>query len=104
VEYGINYDVDQSPFYEMLPERFPNEEQMFEFMYSYEKELRPNESEESLNKTAQNMVKVGTFWLDKNRIKTLPRRRFPSYPSHICSGEFGAFCRWKFRQLALDFR
>jgi hypothetical protein len=58
VEYSINYDVDQPPYYEILPERFPTEEQMFEFMYSYEKELHATESEEQLKTTAENMVKV----------------------------------------------
>jgi hypothetical protein len=58
VEYSINYDVDQPPYYEMLPERFPTEKQMFEFMCNYERELRPDGPEEQLRKTAQNMVKV----------------------------------------------
>lgn len=57
VEYSINYDVDQPPYYEMLPERFPTEKQMFEFMCNYERELRPDGPEEQLRKTAQNMVK-----------------------------------------------
>ena len=58
VEYSINYGVDQPPFYELLPERFPSEEQMKNFMYSYEKELHPNASEKHLNEAAENMVKV----------------------------------------------
>ena len=58
MEYSINYDVDEYPYYEMLPERFPSEDQMFEFMCSYEKELHPKMPEEELEKKARNMVKV----------------------------------------------
>lgn len=65
VEYSINYEVDQYPFYEILPEKFPNEKQMYEFMYSYEKELHPNMREDRLLETALNMVKVGNSILIK---------------------------------------
>ncbi|KAL3103098.1 hypothetical protein niasHS_002284 [Heterodera schachtii] len=56
VEYSINYDNDEPPFYEMLPEKFPSEGQMLDFMYNYEKELHPNASEEHLWEIARSMV------------------------------------------------
>ncbi|CAK5033179.1 unnamed protein product [Meloidogyne enterolobii] len=57
VEYSINYDVDHAPFYEILPERFPTEEQMLEFMYSYEREANPKVSEEQLHERGKKMIK-----------------------------------------------
>lgn len=56
VEYSINYDVDHAPFYEILPERFPTEEQMLEFMYSYEREANPKVSEEQLHERGKKMI------------------------------------------------
>uniref|UniRef100_A0A914GU16 Choline/ethanolamine kinase n=1 Tax=Globodera rostochiensis TaxID=31243 RepID=A0A914GU16_GLORO len=57
VEYSINYDKDEPPFYEMLPEKFPSEKQMLEFMYNYEKELHPTAGEDHLREVAFAMVK-----------------------------------------------
>uniref|UniRef100_A0A915EVU1 Choline/ethanolamine kinase n=1 Tax=Ditylenchus dipsaci TaxID=166011 RepID=A0A915EVU1_9BILA len=57
VEYSINYDVDQAPYYETLPHKFPSEEQMTEFMFNYLKELNPNSEDKNLYVTAAEMVK-----------------------------------------------
>jgi hypothetical protein len=57
VEYSINYDVDSAPYYEMLPHKFPSEEQMTEFMFNYQKELQPNADDKSLYVMAAEMVK-----------------------------------------------
>lgn len=100
----MNYDVDQPPYYEMLPDQFPSDQQMFEFMYNYEKELHANADEEYLQKTARAMVEVGISERGIILQICLLRKRFPLFPFHTCFGEFGAFFRWKFRQLILDLR
>uniref|UniRef100_A0A914EH07 Choline/ethanolamine kinase n=1 Tax=Acrobeloides nanus TaxID=290746 RepID=A0A914EH07_9BILA len=56
IEYSINYDVDEFPGYEMLPEQFPSDEHMFEFMLSYLQELFPNKDDASLQEKAHQMV------------------------------------------------
>lgn len=61
VEFSINYDVDQPPFYEILPNNFPSEERMLEFMYNYQKELQPNAEEQNLRRIARTMVEVSSF-------------------------------------------
>jgi hypothetical protein len=42
----------------MLPEQFPSDEHMFEFMLSYLQELFPNKDDESLQEKAHQMVEV----------------------------------------------
>ncbi|KAL3077595.1 hypothetical protein niasHT_033705 [Heterodera trifolii] len=56
IEYTINYDKDEPPFYEILPDKFPSDGQMFEFMYNYVKELHHDTSEKQLQKIARAMV------------------------------------------------
>uniref|UniRef100_A0AC34Q9K8 Choline kinase n=1 Tax=Panagrolaimus sp. JU765 TaxID=591449 RepID=A0AC34Q9K8_9BILA len=56
VEYSINYDIDEPPYYEIHPEDFPSTVHMFKFMMSYLSELNPNKSEASLRSAAEAMV------------------------------------------------
>ena len=55
--------MDHAPFYEILPERFPTEEQRLEFMYSYEREAHPMASEEQLKERAKKMIAVKSIKL-----------------------------------------
>ncbi|KAI6188151.1 hypothetical protein M3Y98_00323300 [Aphelenchoides besseyi] len=56
VEFSINYNIDYSPYYEMMPDKFPSKKQMHDFMLSYLKELHPGLSESSLEPQAEAMV------------------------------------------------
>ena len=61
VEYSINYDIDEAPYYEIHPEDVPGVDRMREFMLSYVKELNPNKSDAELLPVAQAMVEVSLF-------------------------------------------
>uniref|UniRef100_A0A7E4VKZ2 Choline/ethanolamine kinase n=1 Tax=Panagrellus redivivus TaxID=6233 RepID=A0A7E4VKZ2_PANRE len=56
VEYSINYEIDEAPYYEITQENFPSEDRMFEFMLSYLKELNPNKEDDELTDDAKAMV------------------------------------------------
>uniref|UniRef100_A0A1I8AXR7 Choline/ethanolamine kinase n=1 Tax=Meloidogyne hapla TaxID=6305 RepID=A0A1I8AXR7_MELHA len=82
VEYSINYDVDHAPFYEILPERFPTQEQMLEFMYSYEREANPRDSEEQIHERAEKMIaeygrdRLGYYYMNKHLLDKFLDRKF----------------------------
>ena len=61
VEYSIDYDIDQPPYYKISPEKFPTEEQMVAFMFSYERELDKDSSDELIRKRSREMVKVNFY-------------------------------------------
>uniref|UniRef100_A0AC35EZL2 Choline kinase n=1 Tax=Panagrolaimus sp. PS1159 TaxID=55785 RepID=A0AC35EZL2_9BILA len=56
VEYSINYEIDEAPYYEIKPENVPSNDRMFEFMLSYLKELNPNKDDSELEADAHSMV------------------------------------------------
>lgn len=58
VEYGLNYNVNAEPYYEVLPEKFPTEEQMIEFLYNYLSELESKKDDSELYNKAKNLYKV----------------------------------------------
>ncbi|KAI6176974.1 hypothetical protein M3Y97_00856800 [Aphelenchoides bicaudatus] len=56
VEYTLCYDVDEPPYYKVMPERFPDHEQMLKFMRNYLLELKPNAPDSELEKEAEELV------------------------------------------------
>uniref|UniRef100_A0A1I7X8X7 Choline/ethanolamine kinase n=1 Tax=Heterorhabditis bacteriophora TaxID=37862 RepID=A0A1I7X8X7_HETBA len=59
VEYSIDYDVDEPPYYEINTETFPNHEQMIQFFVNYLRELG-GISENQLYNKAEDLIKVMT--------------------------------------------
>lgn len=58
VEYSIDYNVDQPPYYELLPQNFPNKCQMKEFMVNYLRGTGLYSESKNLDELAERMVKV----------------------------------------------
>lgn len=56
VEYTIDYDIDEAPFYEINSDKFPDEEKMLDFFVHYLRELGGT-SENKLYEKAELLVK-----------------------------------------------
>lgn len=55
IEWTIDYDIDEAPFYKIQPEDFPDNDQMLEFFINYLRE-QGNTRENELYKKAEDLV------------------------------------------------
>ena len=102
VEYSINYDVDEPPYYEIKPEKFPSKDRMFEFMLSYLKELNPNSEDDELEPQAHSMVEVRKKLYRFIQDFIIPfRKPCHLFQFHISFGVFGVFYKLKYHPLVL---
>jgi choline/ethanolamine kinase len=57
IEYTICYDIDETPYYKISKDKFPDERHMLMFMRSYLSEINPNVSQDDLERESRLLIK-----------------------------------------------
>lgn len=84
VEFSIDYDVHEAPFYTITPENFPEKEDMIKFFVNYIGELSPKTMDKDVADQAEAVYQVGEISLFGALVRTIFRNeKFTSLTLHL---------------------